>query len=82
MALPRPLSWCARTLLLGAILASLPAVLHAQAQATTGVIRGTVTDSTGQPLSGATVTLRNRETNAQRTLNTNASGSLSSLPIT
>ena len=51
-----------------------PAALHAQAQATTGVIRGTVTDSTGQPLSGAIVTLRNRETNAERTLNTNASG--------
>ena len=74
MALPRPLSRGTRTLLLGVVLFSLPAALQAQAQATTGVIRGTVTDSTGQPLSGATVTLRNRETNAQRTLNTNASG--------
>ena len=74
MALPRTLSRCTRPLLLGFILVSLPAVLQAQAQATTGVIRGTVTDSTGQPLAGAIVTLRNRETNAARTLNTNASG--------
>ncbi|HEV8176348.1 MAG TPA: TonB-dependent receptor, partial [Gemmatimonadales bacterium] len=42
--------------------------------ATTGVTRGTVTDSTGQPLAGATVTLRNLETNAQRSLTTNQRG--------
>jgi hypothetical protein len=60
--------------LLASLLLALPTVLHAQAQATTGVIRGTVTDTAGQPLSGATVTLRNRETNAERTLTTNASG--------
>ena len=63
-----------RSLLLGSWLLALPAALWGQAQATTGVIRGTVTDSSGQPLSGAIVTLRNRETNAERTLNTNASG--------
>ena len=44
--------------LLGLTLAALPGRLLAQAQATTGVVRGTVTDSTGQPISGATVTLR------------------------
>ncbi len=62
------------TLLLSSLLLTLPAILQAQAQATTGVIRGTVTDSTGRPLNDATVTLRNRETNAERTLSTNASG--------
>ncbi|HVE77349.1 MAG TPA: carboxypeptidase regulatory-like domain-containing protein [Gemmatimonadaceae bacterium] len=48
--------------------------LHAQAQATTGVIRGTVADSAGRALEGATVTLRNRETNDTRSLATNARG--------
>jgi carboxypeptidase family protein len=52
----------------------LPATLQGQAQATTGVIRGTVTDSSGRPLNDATVTLRHRDTNAERTLTTNASG--------
>src|SRR6185295_7760879 len=60
--------------LLASLTLALPATLRAQAQATTGVIRGTVTDSTGRPLNDATVTLRHRETNAQRTLTTNASG--------
>jgi hypothetical protein len=45
-----------------------------QAQATTGVIRGTVVDSSGLPLAGATVTLRNLETNATRAHVTNARG--------
>jgi hypothetical protein len=51
-----------------------PTSLLAQAQATTGVIRGTVTDSGGRPLTDAVVTLRNRETNARRVLNTNSQG--------
>jgi len=62
------------TLLLGLTFAALPGRLHAQAQATTGVVRGTVSDSTGQPISGATVTLRHAETNAERTLTTNDRG--------
>ncbi|MEO8089259.1 MAG: TonB-dependent receptor, partial [Gemmatimonadales bacterium] len=74
MALPRRLSSSAPALLLGLLLVGLPAALQAQAQATTGVTRGTITDSTGQPISGATVTLRNLETNAQRSLTTNQSG--------
>ena len=61
--------------LLGLALAAVPGRLAAQAQATTGVIRGTITDSAGGgPLVGATVTLRNAETNAERTLTTNESG--------
>jgi len=55
-------------------LAAVPARLLAQAQATTGVIRGTVTDSAGAPLAGASVTLRNAETNAERVLTTNDHG--------
>src|SRR4029079_16439605 len=38
-------------------LMSLPAVLNAQSQATTGVIEGTVSDQTGARVPGATVTL-------------------------
>jgi hypothetical protein len=60
-------------LLLSALI-TLPGRLHAQAQATTGVIRGTVTDSAGTPLTDAVVTLRNAETNAERTLTTNSQG--------
>ena len=62
-------------LLLPAVLAFVrPAPLLGQAQATTGVIRGTVTDSTGRALDNATVSLRHLATNAERTLTTNASG--------
>jgi hypothetical protein len=61
-------------LLLTSLLLVAPSILQAQAQATTGVIRGTVSDSAGAPIAGALVTFRHRETNAQRTLNTNASG--------
>ena len=51
-----------------------PSLALAQAQATTGVIRGTVRDSTGHPLADAHVSLRHLATNAERTLTTNASG--------
>jgi hypothetical protein len=51
-----------------------PSLALAQAQATTGVIRGTVKDSTGRPLADASVSLRHLATNAERTLTTNASG--------
>src|SRR5829696_1442654 len=75
MALPRPF---VRTtpllLLLGLAVAAVPATLRAQAQATTGVVRGTVYDSAGRPVSGATVTLRHLETNASRSLTTNDRG--------
>jgi hypothetical protein len=75
MDLRRRLRHPAPCLLIVSLLLALPTVLRAQAQASTGVIRGRVTDSTGStPLAGAVVTLRNRATNAERTLNTNASG--------
>ena len=50
------------------LLAVRSAPLAAQSQATTGVIRGAVTDSAGAAVPLATVTLRNLETNFQRTL--------------
>jgi hypothetical protein len=71
--LPR-LSGSSRVLLLIATVLSIPLTLHAQAQATTGVIRGVVSDSSGNPLAGAVVSLRNTETNAERTLTTNDRG--------
>src|SRR5688572_26432679 len=73
MALPRPFSRSTRILVVGFALA-LPGLLRAQAQATTGVVRGTVSDSAGRPVSGATVTLRHVETNASRSLTTNDRG--------
>jgi hypothetical protein len=57
-----------------ACLVAAPSLALAQAQATTGVIRGTVSDSTGHPLADAHVSLRHLATNAERTLTTNASG--------
>ena len=66
------LPYCS-SLILAACLA-LPAALQAQAQATTGVIRGIVSDSSGGTLAGATVRLRNLETNAERSLTTNERG--------
>ena len=52
---------------------------HAQSQATTGVIEGTVTDEGGGVLPGATVTLRNTETNFEKVAVTGADGSFRAL---
>ena len=52
----------------------LPQLLAAQTQASTGLIRGTVTDSAGRPIALAMVSLRNLETNAERSIATNTSG--------
>ncbi len=51
----------------------IPSLLHAQAQATTGVLRGTTTDSSGRPIS-AVVTLRNTETNFTRSIKSTEQG--------
>ena len=63
------------TLLLAALLiAGIPSWLNAQAQATTGVLRGTTVDSaTGRPVS-ANVTIRNVETNFTRTVKSSDQG--------
>ena len=47
---------------------------RAQTQITTGVIQGTVTDTTGAPLPGVTVEARNVATNQARTMATGADG--------
>ena len=60
-------SWPRFSLILAAALSFAPITLHAQAQATTGVIRGTATDSSGNPIA-AFVTVRNTETNFTRTV--------------
>ena len=63
------------TLLATVLLAFIvPQPLPAQSQATTGVLRGTVTDTVGTPLTEASVTVRNIRTNFSRTINTNSRG--------
>src|ERR1700752_2342274 len=51
-----------------------PVVLAAQSQATTGVIRGTVTDPGGTPVTGATVVVRETQTGFQRQFTSNERG--------
>ena len=51
-----------------------PNALIGQVQASTGLVRGTVSDSSGKPIVAATIVLRNLETNAERSITTNASG--------
>lgn len=63
----RALSPSLRFPLLLAALCLAPALLHGQAQATTGIIRGVATDSSGNPVA-AFVTVRNTETNFSRTV--------------
>jgi hypothetical protein len=50
-----------------------PSLLSGQAQATTGVLRGTTTDSSGRPVS-AVVTIRNTETNFTRSIKSTDQG--------
>ncbi len=64
------------TVVLGAAFALLvfsPAVM-AQSQATTGIIRGVVTDPNGAPVANAHVALHEQQTNFTRTLTTDAAG--------
>src|SRR5712691_11837903 len=62
--------------LLGPVVLALvfPVMLAAQSQATTGVIRGTVTDPSGTAVAGATVALRETQTGFQRQVSTNERG--------
>lgn len=50
---------------------------YAFCQISTGAINGTVTDSTGSVIQGATITITNTETNVQRTTKTTERGSYS-----
>jgi hypothetical protein len=69
----RALSVPLRLSLLVAALSFAPRFLNAQAQATTGVVRGVATDSSGNPVA-AVVTVRNTETNYTRTVNASDRG--------
>src|SRR5689334_1127423 len=62
--------------LLGPVVLALafPVVLAAQSQATTGVIRGTVTDPSGTTVAGASVVLRETQTGFQRQVTSNERG--------
>src|SRR2546430_16434326 len=64
-----------RRLLASVVLAlAFPLFLSAQSQATTGIIRGVVTDPAGTPVAGATVVLHELQTGFQRQLTTNERG--------
>jgi hypothetical protein len=57
------------------VLALLAAVVSAAAaQTVTGTVQGTVTDTSGAVLPGVTITIRNTDTGAQRTVVTNDAG--------
>src|SRR6059058_2556378 len=56
------------------VLFASPAALGAQGQATTGIIRGVVTDPNGAPVANVTVILHESQTNFTRTLTTDAAG--------
>ncbi|HJS43105.1 MAG TPA: TonB-dependent receptor [Gemmatimonadales bacterium] len=62
--------------LLGPVFLALafPVVVAAQSQATTGIIRGTVTNPGGTPVAGATVALRETQTGFQRQVTSNERG--------
>jgi hypothetical protein len=69
----RSISLSPRLFLLVAALSFTPKILSAQAQATTGVIRGVATDGSGNPVS-AFVTVRNTGTNYTRTVKASDQG--------
>src|SRR6266581_4457205 len=56
------------------VLYASPAPLVAQGQATTGIIRGVVTDPNGAPVANASVILHEAQTNFTRTLTTDVGG--------
>ena len=64
-------------LFIGAAVAALAIPAAASAQQITSGIVGTVTDENGAPLSGATVTVTDTRTGAERTLTTGAAGTFS-----
>ncbi|GIU82723.1 MAG: hypothetical protein KatS3mg006_1787 [Pyrinomonadaceae bacterium] len=61
-------------LVLAIVLSVSPTKVHAQAQASTADLVGTVTDPTGAVVAGATVTAKNLATGLTRTVQSNATG--------
>jgi hypothetical protein len=59
----------------------LPTFLLAQSQITTGVIQGTVSDSSGAVVTGAEVTITNLDTNLTKTLTTDNDGRFVALAL-
>ena len=59
---------------LALIVVMTPGVVLGQSQATTGVIEGTVSDAAGAPLPGASVAMRNTDTNFEKTTITGPDG--------
>jgi hypothetical protein len=79
----RLLTASAATILAALAVFAFPSVAGGQSQATTGVIRGVVSDSGGGPVPGATITARNLQTNFQRTVQSNEAGAFAAtlLPL-
>lgn len=78
---PTPATNLVLRLLLGIVMA-IGAVtpVFAQAQSTTGLIQGEITDTSGAVVAGAKVTAQNESTGLERSVTTNASG-LFNLPL-
>src|SRR5688572_24755488 len=68
------LNWITRSALVIALLAILPLAPALWAQSTTGSLQGTVTDEQDAVVPGATVSVRNVDTNARRTALTDTNG--------
>ena len=79
----RLLTASAATILAALAVFAFPSDAAAQSQATTGVIRGVVSDSAGGAVPGVTITVRNLGTNFQRTVQTNEAGAFAAtlLPL-
>src|SRR5882724_12053083 len=56
------------------VILALASVVSSQTQITTGTIQGTVADTNGASVPGATVEIKNLETNLSRTLTTDEGG--------
>ncbi|HEU0185222.1 MAG TPA: TonB-dependent receptor, partial [Blastocatellia bacterium] len=64
---------CSSLFILAAFLAA-PIIARAQTQITTGAIQGTVVDETSAVIAGASVEVKNTDTNLTKTLSTDADG--------
>ena len=63
------------------LLSLMAAAVYAQSQQTTGTIQGTVSDEQGGAVPGATVEIKNLDTNATRTIQTDGEGRYTALAL-